>query len=661
MNPFFFLGLGLLALVTLWHAFRSFRASQVLRKTVLSLRAGLLVLLLFLAVESLHGLSSISLPLFVLLDTSASMSASRGYLEAETEQDSLSSIELPLEVGNFLKNRFPDHRVHVFDLFRNELDILRKASGGTSPLSAALLRFLEHSGVGPNQRLLLYSDGWDTGSPGMPVKAVNAFNNAGVKVDTLAPAPVVIPDLALEELRHPRVAFIDQKTEVKVRVRSTFTEAVTTQLSLMDGQSVLHQQIAEMPPGPSSLELELEWMPFKDGEVLLTMQLQPVEGELRLHNNRAYLQMGIRAKRLRVLHIAGRPSWDVFHLRRLLKEIPEVDMIAFFILRDPFEDFHGVPESELALIRFPVNELFMRQLFKFDTVIFHNFEIRRFLRNPQFQQSFQKFLAEGKRIIVIGGEQPAGTPDYQELFLSGTGKERFKLEFRHRTPWHFREHGLLPVNELQRQPSFEGNHAQYNDAPSEMLLRTPYRMGRVDWVLEPHGWRWKIEQSSGKPAPDQNPSETYAYGFRGVSHNHAAFWQTLLFQPVVEKRRIFRDFSPGRPYHEQEYIAGMLDVPTRAASVNVRLFEESRNRVRFEKNLDLDGGKAFLELPRLEPGAYRIEVSCGCGDMEDVDHSLQVVGDWQEFRQIGPHHAWLEWLAVHTGGRTMRLDENERP
>ena len=105
----------------------------------------------------------------------------------------------------------------------------------------------------------------------------------------------------------------------------------------------------------------------------------------------------------------------------------------------------------------------------------------------------------------------------------------------------------------------------------------------------------------------------------------------------------------------------MLNVPTRASSVSVKLFEESWNRVRFEKNLDLEDGKAFLELPRLEPGTYRIEVSCGCGDMEDVNHSLQVVGDWQELRQIGPHHAWLEWLAVHTGGRSLRLDENERP
>ena len=120
---------------------------------------------------------------------------------------------------------------------------------------------------------------------------------------------------------------------------------------------------------------------------MLSLELQSLEEE-QFHNNFSYLPVSIREKRMRVLHIAGRPSWDVFHLRRLLKEMPEVDMIAFFILRDPFEDTQTVPEKELALIRFPVHELFMRQLFKFDTVVFHNFDIRRFLRNAEFQRSF---------------------------------------------------------------------------------------------------------------------------------------------------------------------------------------------------------------------------------------------------------------------------------
>ncbi|GIS37364.1 MAG: hypothetical protein Ct9H90mP9_3940 [Pseudomonadota bacterium] len=91
------------------------------------------------------------------------------------------------------------------------------------------------------------------------------------------------------------------------------------------------------------------------GSPFLSLEIQPLKEEDQLHNNLSYLPVSIREKRMRVLHIAGRPSWDVFHLSApRSRKCREIDMIAFFILRDPFEDNQSVPEQELALIRFPV-------------------------------------------------------------------------------------------------------------------------------------------------------------------------------------------------------------------------------------------------------------------------------------------------------------------
>jgi hypothetical protein len=331
--------------------------------------------------------------------------------------------------------------------------------------------------------------------------------------------------------------------------------------------------------------------------------------------------------------------------------MPEVDMIAFFILRDPFEDTQAIPEKELALIRFPVQELFMRQLFKFDTVVFHNFDIRRFLRNAEFQRSFQKFLAGGKRIIVVGGEQVMGHRDYQELFLSGTSSKNLQLKFKHQTDWNFRERRLLAVEDLQRQPAFSGDLKEDYSMSSELLLRTPYRKGRVDWVLEPQSWNWKLEGSKDTPPSSINEASS------GVRYRHASFWQTLLFQPFRMRQRIFRDFSPGRPYHVTESIQGKVDLPTRSASAIFKLREESTSGILHEVKLPVNEGTAFLKLPKLETGAYRLEASCGCGDMEDVSHPIRVVSDWQEMSRIGPYHAWLEWISGETGGRSLRLDE----
>ena len=43
--------------------------------------------------------------------------------------------------------------------------------------------------------------------------------------------------------------------------------------------------------------------------------------------------MRVIRDKIRVLQVAGAPSWDVRALRQMLKSNPNVDLISFFILR----------------------------------------------------------------------------------------------------------------------------------------------------------------------------------------------------------------------------------------------------------------------------------------------------------------------------------------
>ena len=63
----------------------------------------------------------------------------------------------------------------------------------------------------------------------------------------------------------------------------------------------------------------------------------------------------------------------------------------------------------------------------------------------------------------------------------------------------------------------------------------------------------------------------------------------------------------------------------------------------------LKSGTDRLKLPKLEPGSYRLEVSCD-EDMEDVSHLLLVVSEWQEMKESGRimHGEWFR----ETGGRS---------
>ena len=74
-----------------------------------------------------------------------------------------------------------------------------------------------------------------------------------------------------------------------------------------------------------------------------------------------------------MLHVAGRPTNDVRALRQWLKSDASVDVVAFFILRTPTDDVRAVT-NELALIPFPVDELFTEHLPSFDAVVLQDFD-----------------------------------------------------------------------------------------------------------------------------------------------------------------------------------------------------------------------------------------------------------------------------------------------
>ncbi len=652
MNAYFLFGLLLVALLTLLYLVRAFLFMQPLRVSSMLLRVGMLTAVLLFFLERFSAQLELRDPLFVLVDTSRSMDQ---VMMREAGWDLASARPvLPKWIHDGIASRFPKYKIHSYGMFQPWENPSGKISRNRSPLASALEEFRNQSGVSSGYTMLLVSDGRDTEYVGAPLETARLLTTTGVKLHTLVIETPQRHDTAFYDIGHPKVAFLGKPSQLEVKLRYTLNKEGKTHLSLMDGQSVLAREEIYLRAGSGTRVVTMKWNPARLGETILSLKLQPVQGETNLFNNLAYLNVTILPHRLRVLHIAGRPSWDVFHLRRVIKEMPDTDLISFFVLRDPFEDTQNIPEKELALIRFPVRELFMRQLFKFDTVVFHNFAIKRFLRNPDFQQSFQKFLAGGKRIIVIAGEQVSGNSDFQELFLSGSGKEGPNLKFRHHPDWNFREGRWLTTQRLQSLPGFQVFKKSLKAGESQLLTRTLYRLGRVDWLLDPDSWRW--QHDIGRfPSMSSTTRSIPVNEYTGINYQHTVLWQALLTQPFHQRKRIFRDFSPGRPYHEEEAISGRLFVPTRAKKITAILVEQTRNQTLFQDQLDVHQGEAVLVLPRLDPGSYLLDLSCDCSDMPDVSHPLEVVGDWLELIETAPNLDWLRTLALNTGGRMIML------
>ena len=122
---------------------------------------------------------------------------------------------------------------------------------------------------------------------------------------------------------------------------------------------------------------------------------------------------GVR-DRLRVLLVSGEPHAGERTWRRLLKADPAVDLVHFTILRPPEKD-DLTPLNELALIAFPVRELFQVKIGEFDLIILDRFQNRGILPPPYLRNIADYVRGGGALLLSVGPEfsrpgQPGAEP-----------------------------------------------------------------------------------------------------------------------------------------------------------------------------------------------------------------------------------------------------------
>lgn len=137
-------------------------------------------------------------------------------------------------------------------------------------------------------------------------------------------------------------------------------------------------------------------------------------GEVSDVNNRVVVTVNGVRDRLRVLLVSGEPHAGQRTWRRLLKADPGVDLVHFTILRPPEKD-DMTPLNELALIAFPVRELFQVKLRQFDLVILDRFANRGILP-PVYLRNIAEYVRQGGALLLsvgpeyVGGISLANTP-----------------------------------------------------------------------------------------------------------------------------------------------------------------------------------------------------------------------------------------------------------
>jgi hypothetical protein len=152
------------------------------------------------------------------------------------------------------------------------------------------------------------------------------------------------------------------------------------------------------------------------GSNVVELEAAPAPNELTMINNRAAVAItGVR-DRLRVLLVSGEPHAGERTWRNLLKADPSVDLVHFTILRPPEKD-DRTPLRELALISFPVRELFEEKLHGFDLIIFDRYK-RRTVLPPAYYRNIADYVKGGGALLMAVGPEFAGADTPYNTALS---------------------------------------------------------------------------------------------------------------------------------------------------------------------------------------------------------------------------------------------------
>lgn len=421
-----------------------------------------------------------------------------------------------------------------------------------------------------------------------------------------APFHAVLPGLPGETDRRIRVVeapgfgIVGQSVELRVVVEDLGVADATGAARLSIRRDGAQPRVESVPVGREQrIAIPIE----RGGPTVVELAAEARPGEVSELNNRAVVTItGVR-DRLRVLLVSGEPHAGERTWRRLLKADPGVDLVHFTILRPPEKD-DLTPLNELALIAFPVRELFQVKLREFDLVVFDRFANRGILP-PTYLRNIADYVRDGGALLMSVGPEFAGpsslaaTPLGSVLPARPAAGAAAEGAFRPRVTALGARH---PVTEglTGANPDAAGEAAWgrwYRSMPADqsagaavmeaaggapLMLLDRVGEGRVALLLSDHIWLWSRGHDGGGPQAELL--------------RRAAHW--LMREPELEEEDLTATIEAGQLTVQRR---SLEDGPPPDLAIT------APDGTRLQRPLeDQGGGRATARLPAEQPGVWQV-------------------------------------------------------
>jgi hypothetical protein len=424
----------------------------------------------------------------------------------------------------------------------------------------------------------------------------------GAPLNVLIPAKGEETDRRLRVIEAPSYGIVGKPVTVKVAIEDLGTagRGTATLTIRRDGEPPIVQTV------PVGREQTLTLPMLRAGPSIVELSASPLPGEISRLNNSAVIEINGVRDRLRVLLVSGEPHPGERTWRRLLKADPSVDLVHFTILRPPERD-DSTPLNELALIAFPVRELFQDKIGEFDLIILDRFQNRGLLPLPYLTNIAKRVRDGGALLLSVGPEftgptSLALTPlvsvlPATPLRVKGLVEEKFRPQVSDLGQRHPVTEGLAGAN----PPGDPSKMAQWGDwyrriqaseVRGDALLRTPdgqsllvlgrVEKGRTALLLSDQIWLWSRGHEGGGPQAEL---------LRRIAH-----W--AMQEPSLEENALTAHILQGRLKIERRSIE--------AGSPGSATVTDPNGKATTLPFAEVSPGHATASLPAAMPGVWRI-------------------------------------------------------
>jgi uncharacterized membrane protein len=377
----------------------------------------------------------------------------------------------------------------------------------------------------------------------------------GAPLNVLIPAVGEETDRRLRIIEAPSYGIVGKPVTLRVVVEDL---GVTHSLLSGPGSARLTIRRDGEPPRVESVPVgrpqNIEVPITRAGPTVVDMSVDRLPGEVSTLNNRAVVEINGVRDRLRVLLISGEPHPGERTWRRLLKADPSVDLVHFTILRPPEKD-DLTPLNELALIAFPVRELFVEKLNEFDLIILDRFQNRGLLPLP-YIANIARYVRNGGALLLSAGPEFTGTtslaatplgsvlpaaPAPQDALVNGPFRPRV-TDLGSRHPVTEDLPGANVPGQPDSQPTWGSWYRRIDptDVHGEVLMSAPdgspllildrVGKGRSALLLSDQIWLWSRGHQGGGPQAEL---------LRRIAH-----W--LMQEPELEENALTAKVAAGK-------------------------------------------------------------------------------------------------------------------